>query len=130
MYGPGGDYILTGFDQRDFLDEAPEDAAMLQIPFVLCSDVRLVKQLLPADGEWVEETSQILMARGLAHKGEIDPHMERFLIRCNGTRTLESLVCEMATALGVEQQRIEPALCGMVRIMVQRGVLMPGRPDA
>ena len=125
MYGPSGDSVLNGLDMRDFLNEVREDSALLHIPFMLCSDVRLVKQLMPKDGEWAEETSQIHMARGLHHKGGIDPYMERFLIQCDGIRTLGSLIREMAAALGVEQPRIESTLCDMVRIMVERGVLIP-----
>ncbi len=130
MYGPSGDSVLNGIDMRDFLDEAHEDSALLPIPFLLCDDLRLIKQLKPENGVWVEETSQIQMARGLAHKGEIDPYMEQFLIRCDGGRTLGSLIGEMAVALGVEKPKIESTLCTMVRKMVEQGVLMPRLPGA
>ena len=122
MYGPSGDSVLNGLDMRDFLNEVHEDSALLHIPFMLCSDVRLVKQLMPKNGEWAEETSQIHMARGLHHKGGIDPYMERFLIQCDGVRTLgEPYQADGSCAWG-RQPRIESTLCDMVRRTVERGV--------
>jgi hypothetical protein len=70
------------------------------------------------------------MARGLANKGEIDPYMERFLIRCDGVRTLGNLIEEMAASLGVEQPKIESTLCRIVRVMIEKGVLIPRPPAA
>jgi SAM-dependent methyltransferase len=130
MYGPSGDSVLNGFNVRDFLNEIHDDSELLPLPFLLCSDIRLVKQLMPQNGEWIEETSQIHMARGLANKGEIDPYMERFLIRCDGVRTLGNLIEEMAASLGVEQPKIESTLCRIVRVMIEKGVLIPRPPAA
>jgi SAM-dependent methyltransferase len=125
MLGYCGDQVLAGFEARDFLDGVTDDGALLRTAPRLCPDVRLVKQLMPLQGEWATEAYQIHLSRGLAHKGEIDPFVERFLIGCDGARTMESLMEEMAVSLSVEPERIRTAVCGMVRRMVERGVLLP-----
>lgn len=125
MLGPCGDQVVMGFAARDFLESMTDDEALLQTAPRLCPDVRLVKQMMPHQGEWTAEAHQIHLSRGLAGKGEIDPYMERFLIGCDGVRTLESLVGEMASSLSVEPERVRPAVCGMVRRMMERGVLLP-----
>lgn len=125
MLGPCGDQVMTGFAARDFLEGVTDDAALLRTAPRLCPDVRLVKQLKPLQGEWIAEAHQIHLSRGLANKGGIDPFVERFLICCDGTRSLESLMGEMAVSLSVEPDLIRTAVCDMARRMVERGVLLP-----
>jgi hypothetical protein len=125
MLGPCGDQVVLGFAARDFLEGVADDGALLRTAPRLCSDVRLVKQLMPHQGEWIAEAHQIHLSRGLAHKGEIDPYVERFLIGCDGTRTLEGLMEEMALSLSVEPERIRTMVSDMARRMVERGVLLP-----
>jgi SAM-dependent methyltransferase len=125
MVGNCGDQVMTGFEARDFLDGMTDDGELLRTAPRLCPDVRLVKQLMPLQGEWVTEACQIHLSRGLAHKGESDPYVERFLIGCDGSRTLEDLMGDMALSLSVDPDRIRTVVCGMVRRMVERGVLLP-----
>ncbi len=125
MLGPCGDKVVQGFAARDFLEGVTDDGALLGTAPRLCPDVRLVKQLMPLQGEWIAEAHQIHLSRGLAGKGDVDPYVERFLIGCDGTRTLESLVGEMALSLSVEPDRIRTSVCDMARRMLERGVLLP-----
>ncbi len=125
MRGPSGGHVVTGFEARDFLNGIRDDGELLRTAPRLSSDVRLVKQLLPDEGEWAVEASQIHLLRGFAHKGDIDPFMENFLIRCDGTRTLECLLEDLALSLSLEPAGIRETLCGIVRRMLERGVLLP-----
>lgn len=125
MYGPGGETILRGFAAQEFLERSGDNNALLRAVFTLSADARLVRQLMPSGGEWVDEVTELHLARGVANKGNIDPYMERLLIRCDGTRPLKTLAVEMAESLGIEPETVEPELCRMVRHLVARGYLMP-----
>lgn len=125
MFGPCGDQILSGFAARDFLEGVADDAVLLRTAFLLSPDARLVQQKMPSGDGWVDEAAELHLARGLSCRGKIDPYMECLLIKCNGSRTLESLTGEMAASLGAERERVEPAVCGMVRHLVARGFLLP-----
>jgi len=125
MFGPGGEYILNGFAARDFLEGTHDDAALLGTAFVLSPHARLVQQKSPTAEGWVLEVSELHLSRGLSQKGVIDPYVETLLIGCDGTRTLKSLVNEMAETLCVEASGIEPAACNLVRDFAVRGFLLP-----
>lgn len=125
MYGPGGEYILKGFDARDFLESAAGDAALLMTALVLSPDVRIVQQLSPSGGNWVKEVCELHLSRGLSQKGEIDPYVEKLLIGCDGNRPLGTLIGEMAETLEVPVSDIASAACTLVRDFIVRGFLLP-----
>jgi hypothetical protein len=125
MFGPGGEYILKGFAARDFLEGVKDDAALLGTSFVLSPHARLVQQKCPSSGVWMMEESELHLSRGLSQKGRIDPYVETLLIGCDGTRTLETLIREMAETLVVETSAIESAVCALVRDFTARGFLFP-----
>ncbi len=130
MFGPGGEYILTGFAARDFLDGVLDDAALLGTSFILSPHARLVQQKTPSTEGWMMEESELHLARGLSQKGRIDPYVETLLIGCDGSRPLETLVREMADALGVGTSAIESAACALVRDFTARGFLLPPAQEA
>ncbi|GAM09397.1 putative protein [Geobacter sp. OR-1] len=123
MYGPGGECILAGFSAQDFLEKA-DDAGLLDASFSLSPDARLVRQMIPSGNEWIDEVTELHLARGVSHRGNIDPYMERLLIGCDGTRPLKVLAGEMSESLGVGPEKLEPELCRMVRHLVARGYLL------
>lgn len=125
MYGACGDHILFGYAAQDFLESLPEDSALLKTAFVLSPDARLVEQKRPLDHSWALEVAELHLSRGVARKGKVDPYVEQLLIRCDGSRTLGELVDDMAASLTVERERIAPAMCDMVRRLVEQGFLLP-----
>ena len=125
IYGPGGEHIVKVFAAQDFLEEVADDAALLEIPFTISPDVRVVQQKQPSPDGWALEVSEVHLSRGLAQKGRIDPYVEGLLIGCDGTRPLKDLIVDMASTLGVEVDRIESTVCAMVRDFVGRTFLVP-----
>jgi|WetSurMetagenome_2_1015567.scaffolds.fasta_scaffold89065_2 SAM-dependent methyltransferase len=125
VYGPGGEYVVKLLAAQDFLEGVRDDAALLELPFIVSPDVRLLEQKEPTPAGWVVEVTEVHLSRGLYQKGRIDPYVERLLVGCDGTKPLKNLIAHMASALGVEVERIEPAICAMVRDFVGRGFLRP-----
>lgn len=125
MLGPFGEYILRGFELRDFLETVSEDSRLLNMPFCVCPDVRLERHSTPSPAGWVEVRDLLHLEKGLTYTGEVDPYMANLIIGCNGQRPLGDLLADMAASLGVEAVTIQEAFCGIVRRLIERGFLLP-----
>jgi hypothetical protein len=125
MLGPCGDYIVRGFELRDFLETVSEDSMLLKTRFRICPDVLLERQSRPSPEGWVERSALLRLEKGLTYTGQVDPYMANLIIGCHGQRSLGELLADMAASLGVETAHIQEAFCGIVRRLIEQGFLLP-----
>jgi hypothetical protein len=125
MLGPCGDYIVRGFELRDFLETVSEDSMLLKTRFRICPDVLLERQSRPSPEGWVERSALLRLEKGLTYTGQVDPYMANLIIGCHGQRSLGELLADMAASLGVETAHIQQAFCGIVRRLIEQGFLLP-----
>ena len=125
MLGPCGDFVVQGFGTRDFLASLGGDSRLLEMRFRAPDALRLHREFAPSKDGWHETESRIQLTRGLAYSGNIDPYVAEFLIKCDGKRPIKDLLTEMAGAMNVSYETIEPGLIELVRRLVEKGFLIP-----
>ncbi|MFZ5770189.1 MAG: methyltransferase [Thermodesulfobacteriota bacterium] len=130
MIGPCGADIERGFALRDFLEGVKDDAALLACRLRFSPDLRLEQQFTPSEQGWQVSGSTIQLARGLTFKGNSDTFMANLMIHCDGKRTLQELLPDMAAALKADPARLAPLVCQLIRKLVEQGFLLPAGLDA
>jgi hypothetical protein len=124
MLGPCGDFIAKGFLTRDFLASLENDSRLLEMRFRVNDALRLHREWAPSEDGWHEVASKIQLVRGLAYYGNIDPYVAEFVMKCDGKRPLGVVLTEVAGALGVTREAIEPKVLDLVRRLIERGFLI------
>jgi SAM-dependent methyltransferase len=123
--GECGDAIDRAFRLGDFLEAHRDDQALLRAKLAVAPGLRWEQeQEVAADG-WKVVTSRVRVAGGLGYAGNADRDVAEFLARCRGTRRMGELLTEAARARGQKPERLAPAFLGVVRRMVELGVLLP-----
>jgi hypothetical protein len=125
MLGPCGDSIIRGFELRYFLEGLNDDSGLLDASLKVSPDVRLERHSEPSPEGWLDVSTHLRFARGLAYSGAIDPYVANLVVRCDGRRPLRDLLAEMAAALGRRPVEVAPAFCTVVRGLIERGFLLP-----
>lgn len=125
MIGPCGEYITRSFALRDFLERVQEDPALLACRLKYSPDLRLEQQFGPSEQGWKVTGSSIHLAKGLAFRGNSDTFMANLMIHCDGRKTLQELLPDMAAALQAEPARLAPLVCRLIRKLVEQGFLLP-----
>ncbi|MCK9296112.1 MAG: class I SAM-dependent methyltransferase [Desulfobulbaceae bacterium] len=125
MLGPCGEYIARGFALQDFLETVNEDRALLACRLKFSPDLRLEQQFTPSEQGWQVTGSSIQLARGLAFRGNSDTFMANLMIHCDGRKTLQELLPDMAAALQAEPAQLAPLVCRLIRKLVGQGFLLP-----
>ncbi len=125
MQGQYGEFIVRGFDLRDFLETMKDDSMLLNTQLRVSPDVRMERQYVPSSEGWVEAAAQLHLTRGLAYSGSLDPHVASMVIGCDGQRRLNDLLADMAVSLGVDPLNITKHFCSIVRKLIERGFLLP-----
>ena len=125
MLGPCGDAIVQGFALRDFLESVPDDAQLLAARLRVSREARLNRLLEPASGGWADVSTELCLARGLVFSGSVDPYVANLVAACDGRKPLGELLAEMVASLGKNPVDLGPALCRVVRSLIERGFLLP-----
>jgi hypothetical protein len=125
MTGPCGDFIVRGFELRDFLETVQEDSLLLQTRLSVSPDVRLERRSMPSPEGWVDEATHLGLAQGLRFRGDVDPYVANLILQCDGRHPLGKLMAEMASSLGVDTDRITGPFCDIFRHLIERGFLFP-----
>ena len=129
MLGPSGEDIVLAFGLRDFLENVRDDSKLLDTRLRVSPDIRLERQSVPSEKGWMEVVSRVQLTRGLAYTGNIDSYVADLFMRCDGRQQLRDLLAEMANAIGVSLEQIEPTFCDVVRGLIERGFLLPSQKD-
>jgi SAM-dependent methyltransferase len=110
--GPCGPSIAEWFARRDFLDAHAGDHA------VLTAHVRRADDL-------VFENGRIRRSTGLLFTGAADPAVTSFINRCDGSAPLGEELTRLAVQFGRDRPSFAPAFLGVVRRLIEAGVLVP-----
>jgi len=125
MIGPCGEYIAGGFELRDFLETAKDDRALLACRLQYSPDLRLEQQFAASAQGWKVTGSSIHLAKGLAFRGNSDTFMANLMIHCDGRKTLQELLPDMAAALKADPSQLAPLVSQLIRKLVEQGFLLP-----
>lgn len=125
MLGPCGEYILQGFELKDFLESIKDDKDLMNIKLGVSPNLCMDRQLVPSNQGWKETATQLKLTRGLAYVGNIDPYVANMIICCDGQRPLRDLLSEMARSMGHDPENIAPTFYKVVRGLIERGFLLP-----
>lgn len=130
MSGAVGEWVLQGFQLRDYLEEA-RDEDLLETRLRLAPGVRLDQESEAREGRWSPVASRIRLSVGLRWAGNLDWRLGGWLARLSGRRPLRELLVHLAVELGVEPERLIGQCLPLVRDMILRGFLLPeGVPAA
>ena len=124
MLGPAGEAIAAAFELRDFVDANRDDATLAARCLRVSPDARLRQCFQPGENGWQPTESLLTLERGLAYTGTIDPYIATLLAGCNGKRTLEELIGEMARSVEQDIAEIRPACLQIIRRLVERGFVL------
>lgn len=125
MLGPCGEYIVRGFELRDFLETVRNDQALLDARLQVSPEVRWEQQCEPSAGRWRMASSQLHLAQGLLYRGNIDPYMASVVVQCDGQRPLRDSLSNVAAAVEAELDTIMPTCLEAVRRLITQGFLLP-----
>ncbi len=125
MLGPAGPSVAAGFALWDFLQRHPDDDALRHVALRRSPDCRLTQVLAPCDEGWRVEQMELSLQRGLAYSGAVDPYLAHLAARCDGKRTIDELLAELAQATGEDLATLAPACLGIVRRLIAQGFLLP-----
>lgn len=119
----GGDAILRGFQQQDFLETVRTDAALLATQLRLTSDLRWEQELERNKEEWTPVLSRLRLTSAFAYTGNVDAKVMLLLNRCCGRETLGAILADLAKKHDWDLKKILPGCLELVRRLVQQGVL-------
>ena len=125
MQGTCGNYIIRGFELRDFLETMHDNRELINTCLRVSPDVRLERQSTPSVDGWLEDVTRIHLTKGFVYSGNIDPFVANLIVGCNGNQKLKDLLDKMAVALGAKASDITPAFCSIVRGLIEKGYLLP-----
>jgi 2-polyprenyl-3-methyl-5-hydroxy-6-metoxy-1,4-benzoquinol methylase len=97
--GPIGDALHEQFSVRDILESSHEPTLLASRPR-LAAEVRLVSEAVPRNGAWSFERSYLERADDLPAKLALDAVVAQLVVRFDGTKTLETLLKELALEQG------------------------------
>lgn len=128
--GPCGDAIERGFAGGDFLAAHRDDAAFLAARVRRADDLVWDRRSTIAAGGWVTGPSQIRLTKGLMFAGAAEAGVAEFVGRCTGTVPLSGELARVAAELGRDARAFQPAFLGLVRRLIEIGILVPMASDA
>ncbi len=116
---PAGDDITRLFDRADVLAFA-DDASLMEVCFRLPAEVQLVQECRPGRDQWDVTSALVRRTGGLGYSGTIDPAGARLLARCDGHRSLRTLLAEIAAETDVSVNDVAESSVAIVRRLVER----------
>ncbi len=125
--GAFGEYVLGRFALRDFLEGAPDNAALLGAKFRVAQSVRLDHVCEWGDASWRIRSAKIRMAQGLPYESDIDLRLAGMVALCDGQRTIGEILEKAAKALGEDLERFTPNCLALMRELIERGFLLPAK---
>lgn len=121
---PLGAEVAGWFDRQDWL-ASTDIASLLATRFTVAPGVRLKQEAVLGDGGWAVERQLLEMSTGLRWIEEIDPLIVALVGGCDGQVPLRDQIALLAAAHDAPAELLGPAAAGMVRHLVERGILVP-----
>jgi hypothetical protein len=120
---PLGDEVARWFDRQEWL-AATDLPTLLDTRFRVAPGVVLKQEATQADGGWEVSRQLLEMTTGLRWVEEIDPLIVSLAGGCDGQVSLRDQIALLAAAHEAPAELLGPALAGMVRHLVERGILI------
>jgi methylase of polypeptide subunit release factors len=120
---PLGDEVARWFDRQEWL-AATDLPTLLATRFRVAPGVVLKQEAAQADGGWEVSRQLLEMTTGLRWVEEIDPLIVSLAGGCDGRVPLRDQIAILAAAHEAPAELLGPALAGMVRHLVERGILI------
>jgi methylase of polypeptide subunit release factors len=117
--------IQRVFRAEDYLASIRTDAALLAHTFVVADDHRVIQTLAPTDDAYESVNAEIELTGGFRTRGSVDAYTVRLLARCDGRRSLNEIVSELAWGGGPPRDQIATASAAIVKRLVAAGFLIP-----
>ncbi len=120
---PVGDQVEQVFGTQTLLSQHPSDAQLLALKPRLAPEARLEQQLRQSGTKWAPASLRLAISKGLPGTIAVEWPVAEFLARCDGTRTLEALVRETATAASAPVDQVVAQCSAVVRKLAERRFL-------
>lgn len=117
------DLILSTFAAHDLLRINDTDEKMLSIHPLLTPHVRLEQVCAPVSGRWHAESVTLHLTSGFPFKIDVQPLVADFLATCDGTRSAEQAISELAQKTNAGLERVTTECLGMIRKLIERGFM-------
>ena len=114
----------SGF-RRDILESSDEPTLLASRPR-LAAQVRLVSEAVPRNGAWSVERSYLERADDLPAKLGLDAVVAQLVVRFDGTKTLETLLKQLASEQGAPLDRVIPEGLRVVKKARGSGLIVLG----
>lgn len=121
---PVGEQVAAWFDRQAWLAATDLDG-LLATRFRTAPDLRLRQEASHSAEGWAVDRQVLELDTGMHWAEEIDPLIVSLVGGCDGDVPLRELVALLATAHEAPAELLAPALAGMVRHLVERGMLLP-----
>jgi hypothetical protein len=125
--GPSSDLVLRVFENQDYLETLPDDAALLAGAFRLVDRHRVEQVVRIRAGRYEIDRTLLVLEDGIEVRGPVDGLVLDVLAGCTGHRPLGELVDEAARGHDSSPARAREELVPVVRRLLELGVLERGR---
>ena len=125
---PASDHTLRVFAARDYLDDTPDDDALLDARLALVDGHRLEQALRSHEGGFLVESQTLALADGLGFRAEIDRYTASLLPHLDGENAVRDALARVASELGLDErdrERFDRAALPVVRRLLELGFLQP-----
>ena len=121
---PCGDHLGAVFELADFLADA-DDEQLLASVLAVAPDVVLDERTGHRADGWIVIGRQLRQTAGLCHTGDVDPGVVAIVTGCDGRRTLENVLTEVAEKAELEFAEVRAAAVPIVRRLIEQAFLLP-----
>jgi len=111
------------FAAQDVLESLGNEDLLLGQKFVLTPEHQMEHFLTAQGGQWVVRSARIKQTGGLPFEGNVDRLVGALLAGCDGQRTLDELVANLAGALGLDVPPMRLPCCRLIRTLLGWGFL-------
>jgi predicted RNA methylase len=124
------DLILSTFAAHDLVRNHSTDEKLLLIHPTLAPHARLEQRCIPASGHWKTESLVLRLTSGFPFHMDVQPLVADFLVSCDGSRTAQEVIEELAKKANVELDRVTRECLNMIRNLIERGFMIAAESPA
>ncbi len=123
--GPCSAELLATLALRDSCGPVADDQVLLDKRLRLAADVQIEqRRAMTSEGLRVVET-RLEKTGGSQFAMRVEPKVAGFIARCDSTRSVRTILAEMASALGDDDEFVRDKGIGIIRSLMDRGILLP-----
>lgn len=124
------DLILSTFAAHDLLRNHDTDEKLLAVHPLLTPHVRLEQICAPVSGRWHAESVTLRLTSGFPFKLDVQPLVADFLATCDGSRSAQQAIRELAQKTNAGLERVTTECLSMIRKLIERGFMTASEVSA